>query len=261
MRRRLLAANWKMHGDSAGAARMLEALGPALGERRCEVALFPPFVHLAQVASGLLDAGSPWRWGAQDISRFADSGPHTGEVSARMLADLGCRYVIVGHSERRAEFSEGAEIVGAKLRCAVEAGLTPLLCVGETAGQRAAGETEAVVLAQLDDAVTALRGRPPAAWLVAYEPVWAIGSGQTPTPGQVQAVHAGIRRRLAECAGAQEAEPRVLYGGSVKPDNLSQWFSLPDVDGALVGGASLDADSFAAMARIAAALPPSAGHA
>ena len=251
-RRRLVAANWKMHGDVARLLEMIEALSPLLDEDRCEVALFPPLVHLAQLGGALSGAGSPWRWGAQDVSRFADSGPYTGEVSARMLADLGCRYALVGHSERRAWFAEGREVIGAKLRCAADAGLTPLLCVGETAEERAAGAAAETVSGQLDDALSALDGRPSTAWLVAYEPVWAIGSGATPTPEQVQEMHAGIRRRLAAAGAEAAARSRLLYGGSVTPGNVSRWLGLPDVDGVLVGGASLDAEAFGAICRAAA---------
>ncbi len=257
MRRCLVAANWKMHGEATQLARMLRNWSPLLSEERIEVALFPPLAYIAQVHAALSEAASTWSLGGQDLSRFPDSGPYTGEVSARMLADNHCRYVIIGHSERRRLFGEGPEVIGAKLRCAAEAGLTPMLCVGETVEEREAGASLEVVSEQLNDALAALDGYALRALLVAYEPVWAIGSGETPTLSQVQSVQAGIRQHLA-ARGELARYSRLLYGGSVNADNAGQWLEAADVDGMLVGGASLDPVAFHAICE--AALRVSAGQ-
>ncbi len=249
LRRPLVAGNWKMHGSRAEAERLVGGLlTRGVGAGAAEVAVCPPFVHLAEVGRQL--AGSRVVLGAQDVCA-EEPGAHTGEISASMLADLGCRYAIVGHSERRARYGEDDALVCSKFRAAQRHGLVPILCVGETLAERDAGATRAVVLRQLD-AVLGEAG--PAAFsaaVVAYEPVWAIGTGRTAAPGQAQEVHALIRVRIAEKDARIAASLRVLYGGSVKADNALALFTMPDVDGGLIGGASLKADEFTAICRSA----------
>ena len=249
LRQPLVAGNWKMHGNRADAERLvgeLRRLG--IGDGAAAVAVCPPFVHLAAAAAGL--DGSRIALGAQDLCD-ADAGAYTGEVSGAMLADLGCRYAIVGHSERRALYGEDDAIVARKFAAARRHGLVPILCVGETLAERAAGGTAEVVLRQLD-AVLAESGPDPfAEAVVAYEPVWAIGTGRTATSEQAQAVHAAIRGRITEKDGRIGASLRVLYGGSVKADNAALLFAMPDVDGGLIGGASLKAEEFAAICAAA----------
>jgi triosephosphate isomerase (TIM) len=238
-RSRLVAGNWKMNGGRAANAALLDALVRGVGgEPAVEVAVCPPFPYLGQVQERL--RGTPIAWGGQNVSEHA-SGAYTGEVSAAMLKDFGCRYVLVGHSERRQLFGESSEQVAAKFAAAKAAGLTPILCVGETLQERDGGRTEEVVARQLqavqdkcsfEDAV------------LAYEPVWAIGTGRNATPEQAQAVHAFLRRRLA-------GETRILYGGSVKAQNARAIFAMPDGDGGLIGGASLAADEFIEIVRAA----------
>jgi triosephosphate isomerase len=236
---RLVAGNWKMNGSRASNAALLGALVETLGrETGVEVAVFPPFPYLAQAAERL--AGTPLAWGAQNLSEHS-SGAHTGEVSAAMVKDLGCRYVIVGHSERRSLYGESDDRVAAKFAAAQAAGLTPILCVGETLEEREAGRTEAVVARQLD---AILKRYPFENAVLAYEPVWAIGTGRNATPEQAQAVHAFLRERVS-------GQTRILYGGSVKAQNARATFAMPDVDGGLVGGASLVADEFIEIARAA----------
>jgi triosephosphate isomerase len=241
MRGRLVVGNWKMNGGVAQNAALLSALvagwKPA-GDR--ELAVCVPFPYLAQ-AKQLL-AGSAIGWGAQDVSEHA-SGAYTGEVAGGMIAEFGARYALAGHSERRQYHGEGDERVAAKAKAALAAGLTPIVCVGETLAERDAGQTAAVVTRQID-AVTRLLGAAMARTVVAYEPVWAIGTGRTATPEQAQEVHALLRGRLA---AARAADVRLLYGGSVKAANAASLFGMPDVDGGLVGGASLDAREFLAI--------------
>jgi triosephosphate isomerase len=243
MRGRLVVGNWKMNGGMARNAALLSALvagWKAGGDR--EMAVCVPFPYLAQ-AKELL-AGSAIGWGAQDVSEHA-SGAYTGEVAADMIAEFGARYALAGHSERRQYHGERDEQVAAKARAALAAGLTPIVCVGETLAEREAGQTEAVVLRQID-AVIRVLGTSLTRTVVAYEPVWAIGTGRTATPDQAQEVHALLRGRLA-AAGA--ADVKLLYGGSVKASNAASLFGMPDVDGGLVGGASLDAAEFLAIGR------------
>jgi triosephosphate isomerase (TIM) len=237
MRVRLVAGNWKMHGNLAANRALLD--GVAGGVEGVECAVCVPFPYLGQAQERLRGTGVALA--AQNVSEHA-SGAYTGEVSAAMLAEFGCRYVLVGHSERRHLFGEGDAQVAAKFSAAGAAGLVPILCVGETLADREAGRTEEVVLRQLD-AVLAKGGI--GSGVVAYEPVWAIGTGRTATPEQAQAVHGMLRKRLS-------AEARLLYGGSVKPDNAAALFAMPDVDGGLVGGASLKAPDFIAICRMAA---------
>jgi triosephosphate isomerase len=203
-------------------------------------------VYLHETAAAL--AGSDLRWGAQDVSEHAQ-GAYTGEVSAAMLAEAGCRYVIVGHSERRAYHAESDELVAAKAQAALAKGVTPIVCVGETLAQREAGETETVVKRQLSAVIHRL-AHCAAEMVVAYEPVWAIGTGRTASPEQAQAVHAVLRAQLHAATG-RGATMKILYGGSVKPDNAATLFAQADIDGGLIGGASLKASEFIAIARAA----------
>ena len=249
MRRQLVAGNWKMHGSLEANSSLLQAL-VAAAPATCDVAVCVPFPYLAQ-AQQLL-AGSSIALGAQDCSMH-EQGAFTGEVSAGMLREFGCGYVIVGHSERRSLHGEGDAAVAAKAERALAAGLIPIVCVGETLQQREQEQTEAVIGLQLD-AVAHLLGRHAARIVLAYEPVWAIGSGATPTPDDVQQACSAIRTVLGEVVGPTVAgATRILYGGSVHPDNTADLVAGPDVDGVLVGGASLQAESFAAIAGAAAA--------
>lgn len=242
MRQLLVVGNWKMNGSRASVAALLEEMAGAVTATGPEVAVCPTFVHLAQALE--LVESSAIAVGAQDCSH-AGSGAYTGEIAPPMLAEMGCRWVILGHSERRQYHSESDDLVAAKLTAAVEAGLLPILCVGETREQRESGEAQVVVGAQLRGA---LEGQADLAGLVvAYEPVWAIGTGLTATPEQAQDMHAFIRGFLAEVDGVDAENTRLLYGGSVKADNASQLFAGPDIDGALVGGASLVAEDFLAI--------------
>jgi triosephosphate isomerase len=249
MRDRLVAGNWKMHGSLASSRVLLQALlqgiAPIPGVK-CAVCV--PFPYLALAQQSL--RGSPIAWGAQNLCQF-DSGAYTGEVSAAMLADFACSYVIVGHSERRHLFGETNEVVALKFAQALKTGITPVLCVGETLAERDAGVTEAVVARQLDAVIGRSGAAAVAEAVIAYEPVWAIGTGRTATPDEAQAVHAFIRGQIARAAPEAAARLRILYGGSVKAANAAQLFAMPDIDGGLIGGASLDAGEFAAIHRCA----------
>jgi len=246
-RRPLIAGNWKMHTLQAEArelARAIRAGLPASGA--AEVALAPPYTALAAVAQEI--AGSPLRLAGQDAF-WERQGAYTGAISPWMLADLGCTYVILGHSERRQHFHETDATVQRKLQAALAAGLMVILCVGETLAEREAGQTLEVVHTQLQGC---LKDFPAPEWnrlVVAYEPVWAIGTGRTATPDQAQEVHAFIRGLLPELGAS--AACRILYGGSVTPENAAALLAQPDIDGALVGGASLKADSFLAIVAAA----------
>ncbi|HET9338914.1 MAG TPA: triose-phosphate isomerase [Casimicrobiaceae bacterium] len=243
MRGKLTVGNWKMNGGRAENAARLAALAQGWRtEAGRGLAVCVPFPFLAQARDAL--AGSGVEWGAQDVSAHA-SGAYTGEVSGAMLAEFGCRYAIVGHSERRQYHGERDAEVGAKARAALAAGLTPIACVGETLAERDAGATAAVVERQLGAVVDAL-GTETGRIVVAYEPVWAIGTGRTASPAQAQEVHGRLRAQLA---GSGAGEVPVLYGGSVKAANAAALYAMPDVDGGLVGGASLDAHELLAIAR------------
>ena len=240
MRGKLVAGNWKMNGSLAFNRALLQDLIPAISPLsgvKCAVCV--PFPYLAQVERML--SGGAIEWGAQDLCRF-DNGPYTGGVSASMLTDFGCRYAIVGHSERRSIFGDTDEIVARK----------PILCVGESLSERDAGATEEIVATQLDAVIERSGAAGLAQSVIAYEPVWAIGTGKTASPEQAQAVHAYIRRRVAAHDAAVAGGLRILYGGSVKASNSAQLFSMPDIDGGLIGGASLIASEFAAICRFAA---------
>jgi triosephosphate isomerase len=242
MRGKLVIGNWKMNGRWAANAALLDALRAgwkAIAARGLAVCV--PFPYLGQTRDLL--AGSEIAWGGQDVSPHP-SGAFTGDVAAGMLVDFGCRYVLVGHSERRQIHGETDEMVAAKAVAALKSGLIPVVCVGETLAERDAGQMEAVVGRQFDVAAAAL-GTDLAKAVVAYEPVWAIGTGRTASPDQAQAMHAFIRARLV--AGSA-ADVSVLYGGSVKAANASALFAMQDIDGGLVGGASLDANEFLAIA-------------
>lgn len=239
--KKLAAGNWKMNGTRAALAEVsaLLAAHPAPG---CEMLLCPPTTLLAEMAA--LAQGSGLAVGGQDCHAQA-SGAHTGDISAAMLADAGASHVILGHSERRADHGESDALVRAKAEAAMAAGLIAVVCLGETEAQRDAGDTLAVIGAQLDGSVPTAATA--AQLVLAYEPVWAIGTGRTPTIAQIAEVHAFLRARLHAHIGADAAKTRLLYGGSVKPSNAAEIFAVPHVDGALVGGASLKAADFGAI--------------
>jgi triosephosphate isomerase len=256
MRTKFVAGNWKMNGNLASNQALLQALAEGFARiAGVKCAVCAPFPYLGQVQQAL--SGSGVAWGAQNVSQF-DAGAYTGEVAAAMLVDFGCRYVIVGHSERRTLFGETNDIVAQKYEAALKAGLTPILCVGETLAQREAGETEAVVAAQLDAVLERSGALTFAHAVVAYEPVWAIGTGRTATPDQAQGVHAFIRGRLARRDATIAGNVQILYGGSVKGANAAQLFGMPDIDGGLIGGASLDADEMLTICRAATVRPAAA---
>ncbi len=246
MRIPLMVGNWKMHKTAAEAALLMEGLKPtAAAVRDLEVVVCPPFTALAAVARAV--AESPIGLGAQNL-HWEKEGAFTGEVSAPMLAELGCTYVIVGHSERRQHFGETDEIVQRKARAAVAAGLRPIVCIGESLREREAGTALDVLEAQVKGSLRGLSGD--SGIVVAYEPVWAIGTGRTATPVQAQEAHAFLRKLVESLwSPAAAAATRLLYGGSVKPDNARDLMAQPDVDGALVGGASLDPNSFGKIVR------------
>ena len=248
-RTRLVAGNWKMHGNRAANEILLAAVAAgADGLTGVEVVVCPPFPYLEQVAHRL--AGSPIGWGAQNLSEHG-SGAHTGEVSAAMLAEFGCRYVLAGHSERRALYGETDRQVAAKFAAARSAGLVPILCVGESLAEREAGRTEEVVARQLDAVMEASDAASFARAVLAYEPVWAIGTGRNATPEQAQGVHGYLRARVAGRDPGVAAGLRIVYGGRVKAANAAAIFAMPDVDGGLIGGASLVAAEFLAICRAA----------
>jgi triosephosphate isomerase len=247
-RHKLVVGNWKMHGSRAANA---ELLGGLLAARppitdTAEVAVCVPAVYLPDVAAQL--QGSAIAWGAQDVSA-QEQGAYTGEISAAMLAEFGCRYAIVGHSERRTHHREADEHVAQKAQAVLARGITPIVCVGETLAEREAGQTEAVVKRQLSAVIHRL-AHCAAEMVVAYEPVWAIGTGRTASPEQAQAVHAVLRAQLQAATG-HGATLKILYGGSVKGSNAATLFAQPDIDGGLIGGASLNAAEFSAICHAA----------
>jgi triosephosphate isomerase len=245
MRRKLIVGNWKMNGSHTSNSELLAGI---VGGRPylADVAVCVPFPYLSETAVAL--AATDIRWGAQDCSAH-EQGAYTGEVSAAMLQEFGCRYAIVGHSERRQYHGESDQLVADKAKAALARGVTPIVCVGETLAQREAGETENVVKRQLSVVIHAL-AHCAGEMVVAYEPVWAIGTGKTATPDQAQAVHALMRAQLA-AATPRAAEMKLIYGGSVKADNAVQLFAQPDIDGGLVGGAALKAADFVSICRAA----------
>ena len=238
-----------MHGSLATNERLLDAVLQAMpASNAVAAAVCVPFPYLAQARERL--SGTPIAWGAQNLSQHGH-GAYTGEVSASMLADFGCRYAIVGHSERRGLYGETDAVVAAKFDAALKAGLTPILCLGETLDQREAGVTAQVVSTQLDAVMDACGAATLGRAVVAYEPVWAIGTGRTATPEQAQEVHAMIRERVAARDAAVAKGLQILYGGSVKAQNARELFSRADIDGGLIGGASLSADEFLSICQAA----------
>lgn len=248
MRRPMVAGNWKMHGTCASVAELIGGLKQQSLPADVDVAVFPSALHLAQAVAGFAGAVAV---GAQNCAYEPQQGALTGEVAAIQLLDAGCSLVLVGHSERRLLLGESDELVVRKFAAAQSVCLTPVLCVGETLAQREAGETLAVVAEQVAAVVEALGVKVFANALVAYEPVWAIGTGLTATPEQAQQVHQAIRAQFARLDASLAGELRILYGGSVKAASAAELFGMPDIDGGLVGGASLNADEFGAICRAA----------
>lgn len=248
MRRKLVVGNWKMNGSRAANAELLKGILAGMDGSGAACAVCVPAPYLFQCEQLL--AGSAVAWGAQDVAT-EPCGAYTGEVCAAMLQDFACRFVIVGHSERRAYHGESNELVARKVKAALDAGLTPILCVGETLEQREAGTTDAIVGTQLE-AVLELIGADAVSKLVlAYEPVWAIGTGKTATPAMAQEVHAGLRAKLRACNAAAAENVQILYGGSMKPDNARELMAQPDIDGGLIGGAALKSTDFLGIIKAA----------
>lgn len=243
---KLIAGNWKMNGNKADNAALLADIVAGLPAKVCDIAVCPPSIYVSDVLQAV--AGSPLTVGVQDVSA-ADKGAYTGELSAAMLADCGVRYAIVGHSERRQYHGETDAQVGAKAQAALSKGITPIVCVGETLAQREAGDTQAVVKRQLAAAIHAV-GHCVSEIVVAYEPVWAIGTGKTATPAQAQEVHAVLRAQLA-AATEKAASVRILYGGSMNAANAQSLLAQADIDGGLIGGAALKASDFLTIIQAA----------
>ncbi|MES2931967.1 MAG: triose-phosphate isomerase [Pseudomonadota bacterium] len=245
---KLIVGNWKMNGNLDANARLLRDIRHGLDASSNLVAVCVPAPYLWQCQMALAD--SPMTWGAQDVSPH-ESGTFTGEVSGAMLADFGCRYVIVGHSERRAYHAESDELVAQKARRALQAGLTAIVCLGETLAQRDAGQAAAVVQQQLGTVLAALTVEQAAQIIVSYEPVWAIGTGKTATPEMAQQMHVLLRAKIAGKNSQAAQTVRILYGGSMKPENAAQLLAMPDIDGGLIGGAALKAPDFLAIVNAA----------
>jgi triosephosphate isomerase len=249
MRGRLVAGNWKSNGNLAANEKLLgHVRADAAGLQGVACAVCVPYPYLHQTRQSL--AGSSVAWGSQDVSQFG-AGAYTGAVTAGMLREFDCRYVIVGHSERRSIFGESNAVVAAKFVAALQERLTPIVCVGETLQERETGAMEQVVGAQVDAVIAAAGVAALGSAVVAYEPVWAIGTGKTATPDEAQAAHAFIRTRIAARDAAIAAKLVMLYGGSVKAANAGQLFAMPDIDGGLIGGAALVAEEFMAICRAA----------
>ena len=249
-RKSFVVGNWKMNGDVVSNEHLFTALRAAIDRQllgQVDVAVCPPAVYLGQAAAWLGDTDIVL--GAQNLSGFA-SGAYTGEISATMLVDLGCRWVLIGHSERRTVLAETDEQVAAKVQRAIENNIGAIVCVGETLEQRDAGLTEQVIARQVNAVVNSALTAKPEQFVIAYEPVWAIGTGKVASPDQAQAVHKQIRDLLL-AGGCQANQIRLLYGGSVKAGNAMQLFAMPDIDGGLIGGASLIADDFVTICRAA----------
>jgi triosephosphate isomerase len=248
MRRKLVIGNWKMNGSRDSNAVLLSGITTGFSAKQADCAVCVPAPYLAQCQDAL--QGSPVAWGAQDVSAYA-AGAYTGEVAASMLADFACRYVIVGHSERRAYHKESNELVAQKTVAALAAGLTPVVCVGETLAEREAGQTNVVVCAQLQAVLDVLDTAALGKIVLAYEPVWAIGTGKTATPAMAQEVHAQLRQQVATRDAAVAGGMRILYGGSMKPENAKELLAQPDIDGGLIGGAALKAVDFLGIVHAA----------
>lgn len=247
-RRKLVAANWKMNGSRAANSAWLSAFNDHRPPLACDVVVCPPFAYLDQIGQGL--RGTPAALGAQDLA-VEEPGAWTGATAGEMLVDLGCRWVVVGHSERRQFFGEDDALVARKARRAIDCGLAPIVCIGELLAERESEHTLAVVTRQLAAVLAEVSVADLARGAVAYEPVWAIGTGRTATPAQAQEVHAAIRALLAARDAAAAARTRILYGGSVKPANAKELFAQPDIDGGLIGGASLAAADFIGICNAA----------
>jgi len=248
MRAKLIVGNWKMNGSRAVNATLLEGIVAGLGKAKAQCAVCVPAPYLQQCEDVL--TGTPVAWGAQDVSIHA-CGAYTGEVCATMLSEFGCRYVIVGHSERRAYHREDSALVAKKALAVLAEGMTPIVCVGETLEEREAGETAQVVGAQLDAVLEAIDAGSVAKIVVAYEPVWAIGTGRNATPAMAQDVHAQLRAQLKARNAEAAAVVPILYGGSMKPENAKELLAQPDIDGGLIGGAALKAEDFLAIIHAA----------
>ena len=249
MRQPLVAGNWKLNGSRASIEELLNGIQQGMSRvEAAEVAVCPPYIYLQDVAGRL--AGSRIVWGSQNLSEQV-KGAFTGEISASMLNDFGCTYAIVGHSERRSIYAESDQLVADKFAVAAEAGLRPILCIGELLEEREAGTTEAVVARQLDAVIDKVGVDALANAVIAYEPVWAIGTGKTASPEQAQDVHAFIRNRISAKSAEVAQGIRILYGGSVKASNAEELFSKPDIDGGLIGGAALQAEDFLAICAAA----------
>jgi triosephosphate isomerase len=249
MRRPMVAGNWKMHGTRASVAELIEGLGKQELPSEVDVVVMPPSLFINQVVAGL--EGRAIAVGAQDAAFQVGQGALTGEVAPSQLKEAGCLYVLVGHSERRQLIGEQDDVLNRKFAAIQESGLTPVLCIGETLEQREAGQTLEVVGQQLDSIIDAFGIEAFANAVIAYEPVWAIGTGLTASPQQAQEVHAAIRAQLAQKNAEVAQGVRLLYGGSVKSTNAVELFGMPDIDGGLIGGASLNADEFGAICRAA----------
>ncbi|AIR88197.1 triose-phosphate isomerase [Pseudomonas cremoricolorata] len=249
MRHPMVAGNWKMHGNRAGVAELLEGLRNMPLPRGVEVAVFPPTLFIERAVEALEQGGISV--GAQNSAIQSEQGALTGEVAPEQLAEVGCKLVLIGHSERRQILGETEEVLRRKFAAAQASGLMPVLCIGETLEEREAGKTLEVVGRQLDSIVDEFGAAVFADAVIAYEPVWAIGTGLTATPQQAQDVHAAIRAQLAAKDAEVAAGVRLLYGGSVKAANAAELFGMPDIDGGLIGGASLNADEFGAICRAA----------
>ena len=241
MRHKLVIGNWKMNGNRAANTALLSGIVAGLNDFGADCAVCVPAPYLAQCQAEL--QGTPVAWGGQDVSVHA-SGAYTGEVSAAMLADFGSTYVLCGHSERRAYHGESSELVAQKTVAALGAGLIPVVCVGETLAQREAGETEEVICGQLQAVLDVLTVEQVGKIVLAYEPVWAIGTGKTATPDIAQAAHSFLRARLAQKDAAVAQGVQILYGGSMKPENAKELMAQPDIDGGLIGGAALKSTDF-----------------
>jgi triosephosphate isomerase len=248
MRRKLVIGNWKMNGSLAANSVLLRGIAAGPATQNVTMAVCAPAPYLAQCQDEL--AGTAIAWGGQDVSAYA-AGAYTGEVAASMLQDFGCRYVLVGHSERRAYHHETNELVAQKARAALDAGLTPVVCVGETLAEREAGRTNVVVCAQLQAVLDVLENPALDKLVLAYEPVWAIGTGKTATPALAQEVHAALRKQVAVRSETAAATIAILYGGSMKPDNAGDLLAQRDIDGGLIGGAALKAKDFLAIVEAA----------
>lgn len=249
MRTILIAGNWKMNGSRASIKELLDGLKAGIGKvTNAKMAVCAPSIYLADVAEQL--TGTDIAWGAQDVSTEA-SGAFTGEIAASMIKDFNCKYVIVGHSERRTYHGETDEIVAKKFGVVLEAGMIPIFCIGETLEEREKGITEEVVARQVQAVIDMHGADALGKGVIAYEPVWAIGTGKTASPEQAQDVHAFIRQRIASKDAALAEKIQILYGGSVKGNNAAELFAMADIDGGLIGGASLQADEFLTICRAA----------